>query len=333
MFGLNRKGSFFVNDTALVIAAIAPALSIAILSASPAHAQQKHSIWMALPPPDAKDTTPAKTPATPPQKTGIFGHKTAPAATIKVLPARAATQPGAAPTPAGGATATGSSTQPGTLAQPQVFALPPSSTANNTTFPGYQTANETPLVNSVCPGVNPRKIIVERLQEMGISPTGEAFKNAHLDIIDCPELQKLFPKRLFYSFRTPYGAPKPPEPLTKKTIILVDDAGNVMPMTDWTELQRMFIAQGIKVSDEKIAAETTKAWMALHQQLVRSDAFAFEASAEPTITKAENGSISAQGQLDAEYEGKKVGHLKVFLQFDQSGRLSMVNEDSTLPPG
>ncbi len=334
MFRLNKLVSSFLSEkqTSLIVsAAIAPALSL--LLHAPVVAQQKHSIWMALPPPEAKENVPAK-----PQKPAPKQNFVMPKMRVASPNAVTNTQPQAATpesTTGAAAGAASGANVPAATGMPQAFALPPSKDSKPpaSTFPGYPTPNEIPLVNAVCPGVNPRKIIVERLQEMGVSTNTETFNLAHLDIIDAPELQKLFPKRLFYSLRTPYGASKPPDPLAKRTILLLDDVGNFMPMTDWTELQRLFISQGIKVSDEQVAAQITKAWMALHQQLVRSDAFAFEAPSEPKITKAENGSISAQGQLDAEYEGKKVGHLKVYLQFDQSGRLSMVNEDSTLPPG
>lgn len=321
----------------LISSAIASACTVGI--AATASAQQKHSIWMALPPPEAKETTTVKPAKPAPQQKFVMPKMRVAAPNAVQNSTQPAAQGNAQPpaeTASGAeAGASASATTPATTGMPQVFALPPSKDAktNASSFPGYPTANEIPLVNAVCPGVNPRKLIVDRLQEMGVSTNTEVFKLAHLDIIDSPEVQKLFPKRLFYSLRTPYGASKPPDPLAKRTILLLDDVGNFMPMTDWTELQRLFISQGIKVSDEQVAAQTTKAWMALHQQLVRSDAFAFEAPSEPQITKAENGSITAQGQLDAEYEGKKVGHLKVYLQFDQNGRLSMVNEDSTLPPG
>lgn len=200
-------------------------------------------------------------------------------------------------------------------------------------LPGYFSGNEVQIVNAVCPGMDSRGKIYRYLQEIGAPLQSDTFKLAHLDIVDCPELAKLFPKRLFYSLRTPYAAAKPPDPLAKRSIIMLDELGNVSSLTEWTELQRLFVSLGLKVEDEKSATEMTKAWLALHKQLFRSEAFALEPSIEPKVVKADNGAISAASQLDAQYEGKKIGHLKILLQFDQTGRLSMVNEESMLPPG
>jgi hypothetical protein len=153
--------------------------------------------------------------------------------------------------------------------------------------------------------------------------------------VKVPDLAKLFPDYSFYAVVFPQWpvARMPPEPLKSANVFAIDKKGSVQGLTTKEELEAFFRKNLPPVNDETAAKGAVRAWLASAQVLATDGWFKFNVTEDSiTVTKAATG-LQAAGKATVNPNGGNRGEIAVALDFDDRGKLTVVQQKSNLKAG
>lgn len=179
----------------------------------------------------------------------------------------------------------------------------------------------------------PRLQISEFVNTLGPRGGAPSLTQAHLQLIDTPELQKLCPEWMFYVLRFPRWpvSMKPPEGLSHNNIFIVKKTGRMGLVVGQEELQGFF--QTLPAPSESQARLLVYGWLQLVTELIQDGMYRFNILENTIAVNSRDGDLIAVGKASVNKEAGNTGDVDVTLIFDKTGKLKGVEEKNTVQPG
>jgi hypothetical protein len=159
-------------------------------------------------------------------------------------------------------------------------------------------------------------------------------KRGKIEHLSADPLLQMFPRQILFSvvFRQYPVAQLAPPPLKAANIYAVArQGGELQRLTDAKELDKFLRDTLPAVKNAGDAKEAVRAWLELAPVLLQDGYFTFMVLDEATKARTQGGSIEASGKVLVKKGGS--GELLVTLTFDQSGKLTRVQQTNKVKPG
>jgi hypothetical protein len=235
------------------------------------------------------------------------------------------------------AAVSGTATSGSAVAYPSRGNFSPNPERQNELDPGTPSDFELKMISGLTfpSGFTPRAAVAHFVNKLAGKSQMPYLQRARFQFLEEPKLHAAFPDEIFYLLRFPQWPIgfAVPAPLQSNNIFVFDRSGKQVLITNPAELEKFFVSNAGKSTDENSAKLTIETYLMLLEQLAQDGMYKFSVDESSIKTTQNVDGIKCNGISRVIPNGGNKGEIKAELTFDSKGILVYAQQIIDLKAG